>query len=107
MAYVELIPLSRCRRNGGTFVAYGGLELAVFRLTDPERVVVTDNGCPHAGGNLSGGEVSGNTVTCRWHQWEFDLDRGVCTHSQMVRIRRFPTEIRDGIVWADLGTDHG
>jgi nitrite reductase/ring-hydroxylating ferredoxin subunit len=58
MSWVELIPLSRCRSNGGTFVTMGDRELAVFRLNDPERVVVIDNSCPHASGNLSGGVVT-------------------------------------------------
>ena len=102
MAFVEVIPLARCRPNGGTFVALGDHELAVFRLGDSPRVVVTDNRCPHAGGNLSGGSVTGNIVQCPWHQWEFDLDQGVCTHSKSVGIRRFPVEIRDGVVWVDF-----
>ncbi len=100
--FVDLISLDRCRRNAGTFVPYGDLELAVFWLTNPERVVVTDNACPHAGGNLSAGEVAGNVVTCPWHQWKFDLDRGACTHSEHARIRRFPAEIREGSVWVRL-----
>jgi len=103
MALVELIPLSRCRVGGGTFVAVGDRELAVFRLEDPERIVVIDNSCPHASGNLSGGVVAGNVVQCPWHRWEFDLDRGVCTHSALARVRRYPVEIRDGVVWAEIG----
>ena len=107
MAFVEVIPLARCRPHGGTFVAVGDRELAVFRLADPQRVVVIDNSCPHAGGNLSGGDVTGNVVTCPWHHWEFDLDRGVCTHSDLARIRRYPAEIRDGVVWVDIDGGKG
>lgn len=102
MAFVELISLTSCRKGGGTFIETEGRELAVFWLDDPERVLVIDNACPHAGGNLSGGEVAGNVVTCRWHQWQFDLDTGVCTHSDRARVRRFRAEVRDGVVWADL-----
>lgn len=102
MAFVELVPLSRCRAKGGTFVPLGDLELAIFRLDDPPRIVVIDNRCPHAGGNLSGGCVTGNIVQCPWHQWEFDLDRGVCTHSELARVRQYPVEIRDGVVWVDI-----
>ena len=102
MPFVELIPLIQCREGRGTFVKCGGRELAVFRLGHPERVIVIDNACPHAGGNLSYGEVSGNVVTCRWHHWQFDLDTGLSTHSKRARVRRYPVEIRDGVVWADL-----
>ncbi len=103
MAFVELVSLSRCRENGGTFVEHDGRELAVFRLENPLRVVVIDNACPHAAGNLSGGELDGAIVTCRSHQWSFDLTTGVCTHSQKVRVRRYPAKVRDGVVWVDYG----
>lgn len=102
MAFVELIALDRCHPGAGTFVGHGGWELAVFRLTDPQRVVVTDNSCPHSAGNLSRGEVNGGIVTCPWHKWKFDLDRGVCTRSARVRLRQYRSEIRDGTVWVDL-----
>ena len=65
-------------------------------------VVVIDNACPHSSGNLSAGSVYENVVTCPLHQWEFDLDRLRCTHSERVRVGGYPAEIRNGEVWADL-----
>lgn len=102
MAFVAVVPLEKCREGGGTFVACRGRELAVFRLDGPERVIVIDNACPHANGNLSAGEVEVGVVTCPWHQWKFDLDTGRCTNSPRARVRRYPAELRDGVVWADL-----
>ena len=102
MPLIKLIPIRRCRDDGGTFLEYDGRELAVFLLNDPRRAVVIDNACPHSAGNLSAGEVAGNTVTCPWHHWRFDLDRGVCTNATNVRLRRYETEIRDGDIWIDL-----
>ena len=102
MPFVELISLDRCQVGGGTFVKHGDLGLAVFRLADPERVIVLDDECPHAGGSLAGGDVDGHTVACPWHQWEFDLTTGECTHLDRVQVRRHPAEVRDGVVWVDL-----
>ena len=123
MAFVEIIPVASCHKGGGTFVRHGDLELAVFRLTNPkpcdtgfqpvearsgavpdETVVVIDNACPHAGGNLSGGELAGKTVSCKVHHWTFDLETGACTDSPRARarVRCYPAQIRDGVVWADL-----
>jgi nitrite reductase/ring-hydroxylating ferredoxin subunit len=99
---VRLLPVNRCRADAGTFVAHDGFELAVFLLTETQRVVVVDNTCPHSGGNLSGGEVQDSVVTCPWHQWKFDLNTGVCTDSARARVRTYPAEIRDGFVWAEL-----
>ena len=102
MPVIELISLDRCRRGRGTFVKWDDLGLAVFRLADPERVLVIDDECPHAGGSLAAGDVHGAIVTCPWHQWEFDLNTGVSTHSPEARVRCYPAEIRDGVVHVDL-----
>ena len=99
---VRLIQVSRCRPRQGTFVEQGGRELAVFLELDPPQVIVIDNACPHASGNLSGGEVRQGVVICPWHQWQFDLASGVCTHSPLARVRRYPAWIDDGWVRADL-----
>jgi nitrite reductase/ring-hydroxylating ferredoxin subunit len=102
MALVPVISVSRLNRGRGTFVEHEGREFAVFLLEDPERVVAIDNACPHASGNLSGGSVTDGRVTCPWHEWQFDLATGVCTHSDRARVRRYSAEVRDGMVWVDL-----
>ncbi len=102
MAFEKLIDVERCQPDKGTFVACNGVELAVFVLDDASRAVVLDNSCPHASGNLSGGEVRDGVVLCPWHQWEFDLGTGVCTHSDRAVVKTYPAEIRDNEVWADL-----
>lgn len=102
MAWVQVIQLDACRLNAGTFVTVDDRELAVFRFAGPDRVIVIDNACPHAGGNLSGGEVVDGVVACPWHDWQFDLATGVCIHSADARVRVYPSEIRDGSVWVEL-----
>ena len=102
MSFVELIRLAQLNEAGGTFIGHDGRELAVFLLDEPRSVAVIDNACPHAGGNLAAGAVENGTVTCPWHQWNFDLDTGLCTQSDRARVRRYPAEIRDGSLWVDL-----
>lgn len=103
MAMEKLISVERCRPGAGTFVEHAGRELAVFLLGEPPRAIVIDNACPHASGNLSGGQVEGNTVDCPWHHWKFDLGTGVCTNSDLARVRRYAAEIRSGWVWFNPG----
>ncbi len=101
MALEKLISVSRCQPGCGTFVEHGGLELAVFVLDEPLRAVVIDNACPHASGNLSGGQIEGNTVDCPWHHWKFDLSTGICTESDLACVRTYRAEVREGDVWFD------
>ena len=44
--------------------------------------------CPHLGGDLSRfGEISGTTLTCTVHGWQFDLPSGRCLNSDSDRYR--------------------
>ncbi|GMU33281.1 MAG: Rieske 2Fe-2S domain-containing protein [Planctomycetia bacterium] len=97
-----MLPVADCRQGCARFVAVGDFELAVFRLSDPDRFVVTPNSCPHAGGNLAAGEVADGKVTCPWHHWEFDLASGHCTLSESVSLIRYETCIEDGVLYAKL-----
>ena len=99
----RLVEWDRIPVGRGVFVPCQDKELAVFRLADPDRVFVIDNACPHSGGNLSGGQACGTTVSCPVHQWTFDLRSGLCVDSPKARVRVYRCEIRDGIVYADLG----
>ena len=101
-ASVPIVQASHCRPGRGTFVEKDGWELAVFLDVESLRVVVIDNACPHAGGNLSGGEVHDGVVTCPWHQWRFDLSSGICPQSTPVRVRKYRAWIENGWVYADL-----
>ena len=74
MQWVSLCDLDELEQGRGKYVEIGGFQLAVF--LDQGNIYVTDNTCPHAGGNLSGGTVEGGCVVCPWHFWAFRLDNG-------------------------------
>ncbi|REJ69038.1 MAG: non-heme iron oxygenase ferredoxin subunit [Planctomycetota bacterium] len=51
-----------------------------------------DGVCPHQGGPLGKGELSGCLVTCPWHGWQFDVRTG---QSQLTASVKHPTfEVR-------------
>lgn len=67
-------------------------EIAVFRTAD-DMVFALANRCPHKGGPLSEGIVSGQTVTCPLHNWRINLNDGQavapdegCTNSFVVHV---------------------
>ena len=87
-----------------------GDRIALIRRND-QLFAVADE-CPHRGTRLSKGtcEFPGsNTITCRYHGWTFDLADGALVAALTdgpdsaivgkVRVRTYPVEVRQGIVW--------
>ncbi len=58
----------------GKTVFVGGKQIAVFNL-DGAFYAIRD-ACTHQGAPLSGGHVSGQSVTCSWHGAKFDITTG-------------------------------
>lgn len=59
----------------GKTVSIGEKEVAVFKLSTG-TVRAVENRCPHKGGVLSEGMVSGDFVFCPMHDWKICLDDG-------------------------------
>ncbi len=55
----------------------GGERLACVRWED-DRVDVVEDRCPHEGYPLSQGTVKDGVLTCKWHNWKFELASGQC-----------------------------
>jgi nitrite reductase (NADH) small subunit len=82
----------------GRVTAVGGRQVAIFNLGD--RFLAVDNRCPHRGGPLAEGIISGTTVVCPLHAWKIDLETGGVANpgSPVTCLATFPTRIADGIV---------
>jgi nitrite reductase (NADH) small subunit len=50
-------------------------DIAVFRTADDTVFALRDK-CPHKGGPLSQGIISGKRVACPLHDWKISLDSG-------------------------------
>jgi nitrite reductase (NADH) small subunit len=71
----KLCPLDEIPRLGSRVIESAHGDIAIFRLADDEVFAVHDK-CPHKGGPLSLGIVSGKIVTCPLHGWKIDLQSG-------------------------------
>lgn len=93
----ENIPLRE-----GRAVKIGGHDIAVFNLGD--RFLAVDNRCPHNGGPLADGIVSGDDVVCPLHAWKFGLETGKGTNSASASscVGTFRTRVEHGVVLLEL-----
>ena len=58
----------------GKVVGAEGRSIALFNVAGAFHAI--DNTCNHQGGPLGEGELSGEVVTCPWHNTEFNVRTG-------------------------------
>jgi nitrite reductase (NADH) small subunit len=75
--------------------------VAVFRTADDEVLALVDR-CPHKGGPLSEGIVSGRTVACPLHNWVINLGTGRACEPDDGSTPSIPVKIEDGMIFAAL-----
>lgn len=98
----ENIPLRE-----GRSITVDDREIAIFRLGD--KLFAIDNRCPHKGGPLAEGIVSGSKVVCPLHAWKIDLDSGnVAGQSgEESCVTTYPIRVQDGIIEIELLAQDG
>lgn len=75
----------------GKVVEAGGRAIAVFNCEGSFYAI--DNTCVHRGGPLGEGSLSGTTVTCPWHGWEYDVSSGSCHTNPAAKVQRFDVKV--------------
>jgi nitrite reductase (NADH) small subunit len=101
MSWIRITEIENIPVREGRSVKIGSEEIAVFNLGD--RFAAIENRCPHSGGPLCDGIVSGAAVVCPLHGWKVCLDTGEILKPQVpVRVELFPTRVEDGVVLVDV-----
>ena len=72
--FVKVAAVADVAPGSGTCVEACGKQIALFNVGGTFHAL--DGVCPHRGGPLGEGELEGNTVTCPWHAWQFDVTTG-------------------------------
>jgi nitrite reductase (NADH) small subunit len=100
--WVRITHCDRVPLREGRSVKLGGLDIAIFNLGD--RFLAVDNRCPHNGGPLCEGIVSGTTVVCPLHAWKIDLESGSVKKpaESAACVRTFRSRVEDGIILLEL-----
>ena len=91
----------------------GGTSIGAFNVGG--RLYALHNRCPHRGGPLCLGTVTGTALPtddyryeygregeilrCAWHGWEFEIASGRSLVDPKIRARTYPVEVEDGDVY--------
>lgn len=97
MKWIRVTETGNIPLREGRSVTIGDREIAIFHLAD--RFAAVDNACPHRGGPLCDGIVSGASVTCPLHGYKVCLDTGAVLKPDVaIRVDTYPVRVEDGVV---------
>ena len=82
---------SEIQPGTGKVVEVNGKTIAVFNCEGTFYAI--DNTCKHRGGPLGEGSLSGTTVTCPWHGWEYDVSTGKCQLDSSIQVQTFDVKV--------------
>ncbi len=82
----------------GKTVKVNQKEIAVFKLSSG-KIQAVDNRCPHKGGVLSEGIVSGDSVFCPMHDWKICLDNGRVHEPDTGLVKAYRTSVEEELVY--------
>jgi nitrite reductase (NADH) small subunit len=100
--WIRITAMQNIPLREGRAVNIAGREIAIFNLGD--RVLAVDGRCPHKGGPLAEGIVTGNTVVCPLHAWKISLETGSVTkpEAEPAYVTTYRTRIESGIVLIEV-----
>jgi nitrite reductase (NADH) small subunit len=77
----------------------GDLEIAIFNMANG-RFLAAENLCPHKGGPICDGIVTGVSVVCPLHQWKCNLETGGVERpaNQDACLKIYPLRVEDGVI---------
>src|ERR1700752_1245947 len=61
-----------------------------------------DGVCPHQGGPLGKGRLSGSTITCPWHGWQFDVRSGCHRLRPSLVQPGYPVRVEQDVILVEL-----
>lgn len=98
--WVRIAALGDVPGGAAIEVAASGRIFAVYNVDG--QIHVMDGICPHAGGPLGKGTLTGNIITCPWHGWQFDVTTGRHCLTETIGNTSFPVRIEAGEVFVKL-----
>ena len=74
--------------------------IAVFNAGG--KIFAWDNRCPHRGASLGDGYITNTTVQCKFHLWEFDIEKECAVANETIKLKSFPIAIKGQHIFLDI-----
>jgi toluene monooxygenase system ferredoxin subunit len=82
-----------------------GLEVdgtRILLVNIDSRIYAHLDACPHQNSRLSEGTLTGTTLRCARHQWEFDACSGSGVNPQSARLTSLPVRLEGEDIFVDI-----
>ena len=89
--FVKVADTSDLKSGENKVVNVNGAEVALFNV-DNEFFAIS-NTCLHRGGPLGEGFLEGDTVTCPWHGWKFNVKTGVSPVIPTAKVQTYQVKV--------------
>ncbi|MHB8249348.1 MAG: nitrite reductase small subunit NirD [Acidithiobacillus sp.] len=99
--WMEVGSLMEIPQLGGRYVDTPQGQIALLR-NEADEVFAVENRCPHRGGPLAEGFVSGRVVFCPLHNWQIDLNKGEALPPDAGCVKTYPVRVEEGQVYIAL-----
>jgi nitrite reductase/ring-hydroxylating ferredoxin subunit len=99
--WMAVARIDECPPGTGLEVVAGDRVIALFNVDGTLHAL--DGVCPHQGGPLGKGCLSGAIVTCPWHGWQFDVRTGQHQLSKTLKQPSFEVRVEGELVLVKLG----
>lgn len=98
--WIQLAQIADCPPGTGLEVVAQDRMVALFNVGG--TFYALDGVCPHQGGPLGNGRLTGPVVTCPWHGWQFDVRTGKHQLSQTIVQPTLNVRVEGDVVLVDL-----
>lgn len=98
--WIRIAAVEDCPSGEARECIAGDVIVALFNVAG--EFYALDGICPHQGGPLGKGALSGCMVTCPWHGWQFDVSSGQHQTSQSLVHPKFAVRVDNGEVFVKV-----
>ena len=100
MPFTRVASLAECPPGSAGEFVVGPRIVALFNVDG--AIYALDGICPHQGGPLGKGRLTGCVVTCPWHGFQFDVTTGQHLTSKSLVHPRFAVKVEHDEILVEL-----
>lgn len=89
--FVRIAGTGDVKAGTGMTAEVNGQAIALFNVEGTFYAI--DNTCVHRGGPLGEGELTGDTVACPWHGWEYNVKDGKCSTNPSACVKAYEVKV--------------